>query len=230
MEKPKKIKNIIYIIIAIVAIILAILIVGFARKFVIVTNIAKKVENLKTIKTYYAKSAQYGYDNVYICESKVDNGKVLTNMKAISLTDNNDAEWIMYKNTEENTALLLFENGESAERYKNIEEAPIITVGITTTRISTFQDSSIFEKISCIKGIKNITKTEYNGKECYLIIGKHGRQELIEKDTGLTMRSTDGGDVIHEYKYDINAKLEVKQPDLSGYTVRNVENNSIKDN
>ena len=80
--------------------------------------------------------------------------------------------------------------------------------------------------------IARVKSTQYNGKKCYAIKGflsstsltsKDG-EIVIDKETGLFLKSTETGDVVErEYEFDSVDDSIFAEPDISQYTLK--ENN-----
>jgi len=180
-----------------------------------------KAKELQEITNYYAKSIEYIDGQVHVLESYVDNNSFLTEFNEVS--EKNDTSFTMYKNQNENIALFVQDKLKYAQKYNNnIENAGLMYAKLSC--IDDFNDLSIWDKLSYIKNIKSITKVQRNYKECYLITEKDSNQMLIEKETGLIIKIFGAESAaMFEFEYDINTKQEVKQPDITGYTVREME-------
>ena len=220
----RKIRQKMNALILILITIIIIVLVLFIRRYVIISDISKKVNNLNDITNYQAKSISYKDNSIFIDDSHYDNGKIFAQTKYIE--ELNSYTQIKYFDT--NTSEVILINPESNTAIvKNTEPNVSYYIPIDNSYyIFDFNNINFLKKLDYTIKIKNITENVCNNKDCYLIAFKNGNQIWIEKDTGLTIRVSYADDyngtkkwTTYEYEYNINPEKRVEKPNLKQYNI-----------
>ena len=157
-------------------------------------------------------------DSLHIAESFVKDDVYLTNFKVLSSTSTTDI--CMYKNPTENIAYSISPNSKRVDAFDIDNSGALFAVNLIHSLSTEFKYSSFVEKFIYITKIKSITNTSCHGSSCYFIDFYDGSQLWIEKDTGLTLRSTAPSlPRIQDYEYKLNITDEITVPDITGYTI-----------
>ena len=209
-----KIKKILIIILVIFFIALILFLANIIRKYVIMKDILQKVEkynvyssgHFKTTSSYLDNSDLTRTSEIYIKDKKyvmISEFDDASGHNKTSLFINGD-KWEVFRETPNGKTLQMMESKENLERKNNFS-------------FEEFNgDSEIISKAITSK----ISKTKYNGKECYIIEDKQ-KEMYIDKDTGTVVKDIEGNHV-QEYEYEFNIEISDNifiKPNIEEYKV-----------
>ena len=216
----------------ILLIIVAFLIIHTIRNIIIIKDITNKVESYQVKTNYYVKSISTQGN---IIENFYKDGRQLMKFINTSETgirkmtrydDGNIVNTYLETQTESGTEKIAMLNSNSLPSFQ----------GITNWL---YVDDT--KHLILMALLANIRSVEQNGKECYKVDLLYASNILmqseekfalyIEKDTGLTIRNQNGAIVEengkkipiimdYEYKFDIVTDDDLKEPDISEYTIQ----------
>lgn len=236
MEK-KKMDLWVKIVIVILVILLVFLIATF-RKFLILKQISKQYgEDIKSTN-YYSKtySIEEGMTELWIYEgtkmlkyTSVENGEFVE--RTIYTSEQNEESWIIVNSPEQKTAVKI---EYSADRET------ISSAGINPGLPESDDNWHLFQ----MAVITNIQNSRWNGKEAYNISFNFIEQEeyrmWVNKEDYRIIGQINGTSTdmegntytnISSYAYTFNTLTEedVKLPDLTGYTIKDVNGNIVEE-
>ena len=213
-------------------IIVAFLVVHTMRNVIIIKNITSKIETYQEKTNHYVKSISTQGN---IIENFYKDGRQLMKFINTSETgirkmtrydDGNIVNTYLETQTESGTEKIAMLNSNSLPSFQ----------GITNWL---YVDDT--KHLILMALLANIRSVEQNGKECYKVDLLYASNILmqseekfalyIEKDTGLTIRNQNGAIVEengkkipiimdYEYKFDIVTDDDLKEPDISEYTIQ----------
>lgn len=227
MENKMK-KRIFRKVISVVVIIAIIFLILIIRNMIIMTNLRNKRKDFINENNYYARVKSYQEDSIITTETYYKDGKYLTKMKK-----GNDKLIVFYNGT--STNMYFDANDEKVAILNSPNEGIKVMISdyLYTENIGQFLINSVVSKI---------TSKECNGKDCYYISGAMTSNTMegentgayIDKNTGLTVRMGEGTtineeekfDIISDSKYKFNTVTDddLKEPDISEYTIKEVNN------
>lgn len=236
MEK-KKMDLWVKIVIVILVILLVFLIATF-RKFLILKQISKQYgEDIKSTN-YYSKtySIEEGMTELWIYEgtkmlkyTSVENGEFVE--RTIYTSEQNEESWIIVNSSEQKTAVKI---EYSADRET------ISSAGINPGLPESHDNWHLFQ----MAVITNIQNSRWNGKEAYNISFNFIEQEeyrmWVNKEDYRIIGQINGTSTdmegntytnLSSYAYTFNTLTEddVKLPDLTGYTIKDVNGNIVEE-
>lgn len=217
MDKKKILKIVLIIILAIIIIEL----VNTLRKYTIIKDLQKKFSNYSSSTNFHVKSITTEEDGLIVTMNyyekdikqalileRDNNGEIIK----MSMYDNGERKDIFYDTSEEKIAQLDIDLIMNINLYNYLEE---------DNDFETFL-ASIFAKVK---------KTEYNGKECYIInnfaspmvlFSTEKNEIYIEKDTGLFVKcNIDNIISEREYEFDNVDDSIFVELDIGKYTLKN---------
>ncbi len=216
-------KKIFKIIGGILLAVIAIFLIHTIRNYIIITDLQKKIAQYSDSTNYHIKSISTTKEGTKVEMEyyKKDNKQVVFmerdiegEIQKMSMYDNGERIDIFYENADGKSCDINSETSLMQINLYNFLE--------NDTKWQTFISSTI----------ARVKSTQYNGKKCYAIKGflsstsltSKDSEIVIDKETGLFLKSTETGDVVErEYEFDNVDDSIFAEPDISQYTLK--ENN-----
>lgn len=223
-------------ILIIILIILLFFIIITARKMVIMNNLENKSKQYTNLDNYQVTKFNYQGDNLQIFKTYKKGDKSLSIIKLL--------------NENGTRSLTSYIDGNINHLYLDVQEAKIaILEGNGVPSPMQIYDSlyteNLWQKI-LMATFSNIKSEECNGKNCYKIELAFSPNYLysenekvtvfFDKETGLTVRKTDGTlekngkktNIIADYYYEFNNVTDddLKEPDISQYKIQEQDTNN----
>lgn len=217
-------------ILIIILIIVVLFIIGTARKMIIIRRLQSKMEKYESADNYCVTIYEYQGTNLQINTTYKKNTKSLSKVK--SLSENSNRTLVSYNDDKVSHVYFDVPGSKLAILDGNGLPGPIqIQNELETQNLWQF----------IVRAIKSSIKTEQcNGKECYkiqvgcfdiLCFDNHENDVCyFDKDTGLKVREFNGtvGDgenkinvvLDYQYEFDIVKDEDLKEPDISEYTIQ----------
>lgn len=235
----KKILRMLLIIVLVIILIGAAFLINTFRKYLIIKGLQEKIAEYSTSTNFYVQinmKDDYTEDKTVFTYYEKDEKSLLIA----------DLEWYD-DGTQYYYITSTYNNGERVDVfYDSLEEGKTVEInseeyyGVTMIYNGLETDSKFETFLACFS--VNISETEYNGKECYVIknfIGNtftSGETIYIEKDTGLLVAvissytvsdETTEQEVLqtneYEYEFDNVDDSVFVEPDIGEYTIMEEE-------
>ena len=213
-------KKILKIVLVIILLILIVLLANTFRKFAIIRKLQRNVSTYTSSTNYHIKSI-----------ATQEHGQIVT--MNFYEKDNKQSMIIERNDNEKITKMLIYNNGERIDMFIDSSEgkvAKLDTVSTISVSICNYLQTKNNWQAFVASIFTNIKKTNYNGKECYIISnfnspmfmeGTEKNEVYIEKDTGLYIKSNfDNLITEREYEFDNVDDSIFSEPDLSKYTLK----------
>ena len=198
MEKKKVLK----IVLAIIILALIVFAIIITRKYVIISQIVDKQEEIDVGVNYSYKATITSGDKQTIIEIKHKDGKYINDELMLNVWYDSDTEEMIMFNTDEHVASITNNNN-----YKTFYRVPLI--------INNTFSSKLYETFNY-----KISTEEVNGEKCYVL--RQGASEYYYKVEDKTMVKciNPSGDKF-EYTWEFNnlSDEDVAKPNLEGYNV-----------
>ena len=215
-------KKSVIIILAILLIALVVFMVNIISKMIIIQDINDKVSKYRNSEHYYQKKVAHFDSGDLIIEhySKGEN--------AVTFQIHNDKD-IHFQQT-----IVDYYKGEQNNRYvdsKFYGKSALLNINQTSEKIKIrgLDYDNNFWNLVQIAITTPITEVNYNGRECYFIDSDKFEHPYIDKETGLTLRTSyypidkinERQDAVSEYEYkfeDFDDSI-FTEPDISEYII-----------
>lgn len=216
----KKKKLILIIILLVILALVILLLIHTIRNFIIIKNLQENVAQYLNSTNYHIKSSESD-----------DSG---TTMNIDYYQKDGKIAIIMERNQNGKVSKISsYEKDGKTNRYYDTEDSNVAELDTGSTImygvINYFDTANDFQTFVGSIMMK-IEKTEYNGKECYLItdipesifLNSTEKNEIyIEKDTGLYVKSSNATSTgEREYEFDNVSDEVFEEPNLEGYEIR----------
>lgn len=213
-------RKILRIVLVIILVILIILLANTFRKFAIIRKLQRNISTYTSSKNYHIKSIV-----------TQEFGQIIT--MNFYEKDNKQAMIIERNDNGKITKMSIYNNGERIDMFIDSSEGKIAqldTASAISVSIGNCLQTENNWQTFIASIFTNIKKTNYSGKECYIIsnfnspmfmVGTEKNEVYIEKDTGLNVKSNfDNLITEREYEFDNVEDSIFSEPDLSQYTLK----------
>lgn len=216
----------------ILLIIIVFLIFHTIRNIIIIKNITNKVESYKEKTNYYVKSIS---TQGIVIENFNKDGRLLLIM--VHTSETGIRKMMRYSDENVINTYIEVETETGVEKIASLNSNSLPSFQGLTNWLHTDNAGQLL----LMALLTHIRSVEQNGKDCYEITYVYSSNILmpaegdfvlyIEKETGLTIKNRNGtfidanGNEIpiivdYEYKFDIVTDDDLKEPDISEYTIQ----------
>lgn len=214
-----KVKKILRILGIIVAILIILVLIHTIRNYVIITGLQDKISQYSNSSNYYTKSI-----------ATEENGTIVT--MEYYKKDNKQVVFLERNLNGEINKVSMYDNGERTDTFTETKDSKIAQLNsgtIMSVNIYNYLETDNNWQTFLGSISAKVKSINYNGKECYIIKGFlsstsltfEGAETYIEKDTGLYVKTAEGGITTErEYKFDNVEDTIFIEPDISEYTLK----------